>query len=77
MYLVARHILLQISLTKAFIDFGSMRPIAPQIGKNHVKRQRSGWFIQSNALEISVRRASKSLPLSVASLDLLVMAVKS
>ena len=74
---MARHILLQISLTKAFIDFGSMRPIAPQIGKNHVKRQRSGWFIKSNALEISVRRASKSLPVSVASLDLLVMAVKS
>ena len=28
-----------ITLTEAFIDFGSMCPIA-QIGKNHVNRQR-------------------------------------
>ena len=58
------------SLTEALVDFGSICTIV-QIGRNHINRQRrhsiivhfgigSGWFIQSNALERSVRRAPNS-----------------
>ena len=47
-------------------------PIDTSVGDLELKRNlaiRNGWFIQSNALERSVRRAPNSLPLSIASLN--------